>query len=36
MLNNNSGNVQTFIKTNKIDFKSDRGLAKLFTYYNSL
>jgi len=28
--------VQTFIKTNKIDFKSDRDLAKLFTYYNSL
>lgn len=28
--------VQAFIKTNKIDFKSDRDLAKLFTYYNSL
>jgi len=28
--------VQTFIKTNKIDFKSDRDLAKLFSYYNSL
>jgi hypothetical protein len=28
--------VQAFIKTNKIDFKSDKDLAKLFTYYNSL
>jgi|EndMetStandDraft_4_1072995.scaffolds.fasta_scaffold00019_3 hypothetical protein len=36
MLNDNSGNLQTFIKSNKIDFKSDNDLAKLFTYFNSL
>jgi len=28
--------IQSFIKANKIDFKSDGDLAKLFTYYNSL
>jgi hypothetical protein len=28
--------IQAFIKANKIDFKSDGDLAKLFTYYNSL
>ncbi|MFC0518835.1 hypothetical protein ACFFGT_31770 [Mucilaginibacter angelicae] len=28
--------VQEYIKTNKVDFKSDAALAKLFSYYSSL
>ena len=35
-LNDKTDQVQAFVKNNKIDFKSDRDLAKLFTYYNSL
>jgi hypothetical protein len=35
-MSDNTDKVQTFIKSNKADFKSDRDLAKLFTYYNSL
>ncbi len=35
-LNDKADKLQTFIKTNKIDFESDKDLAGLFTYYNSL
>ena len=28
--------MQEYIKTNKVNFKSDAALAKLFSYYNSL
>jgi hypothetical protein len=35
-MNNNADKVQAFIKSSKIDFKSDKDLAKLFIYYNSL
>jgi hypothetical protein len=35
-LNNKADKVQAYLKSTKIDFKSDKDLAKLFTYYNSL
>lgn len=35
-LSDKGENVRAFIISNKIDFKSDRDLARLFNYYNSL
>lgn len=35
-LNNKADQVQSYLKANPINYKSDAALAKLFTYYNSL
>ncbi|WP_413670030.1 hypothetical protein ACEN9X_08885 [Mucilaginibacter sp. Mucisp86] len=35
-LNDKADKMQEYIKANKVDFKSDVALAKLFSYYNSL
>lgn len=35
-MNDKADKVQEYLKTNKVDFKSDVALAKLFGYYNSL
>jgi hypothetical protein len=36
VLNDHSSELETYAKTNNINFKSDIDLAKLFAYYNSL
>jgi hypothetical protein len=35
-LNDKAEKMQTYIKSAKVDYKSDTDLAKLFNYYNSL
>ncbi|SEM98002.1 hypothetical protein SAMN05192574_10264 [Mucilaginibacter gossypiicola] len=35
-LSDKADKMQQYVKTNKVDFKSDVALAKLFSYYNSL
>jgi ribosomal protein S15P/S13E len=35
-MNDKADKVQEYLKSNKVDFKSDVALAKLFAYYNSL
>ncbi|UOE49760.1 hypothetical protein MTO98_01570 [Mucilaginibacter sp. SMC90] len=35
-MNDKADKIQEYVKANKVDFKSDVALAKLFSYYNSL
>ncbi len=35
-LNDKAGQLQTYMKSNTVNYKNDADLAKLFTYYNSL
>ena len=36
VMNDKADKIQEYIKTNKVDFKSDVSLSKLFGYYSSL
>ncbi len=36
LLSNKQGELETYIKTNKLDLKNDDALAKLINYYNSI